>query len=343
VVVEHLAEEPDGAADSNEKAEDEATGEKPDETQAAGEKPDETQKEATGAVEPDGKEEDGAHELAKSGRKEASGSQSGKKARGKTRAFLLVTLDPNVVARGGDALLALFLFRDPTGESDNTEKPQGSKGNSWQAGLEFEKHTKMSAVAGTMNHAALRKSRKDPIGAAGRKILSNGSGDVGEVAITTCCTSLIAGCVTFPVPGNPDLPGDLAPQLARIGGLLAAELHKTDPCIAGDLDCVKSIGLSGTGVLLTRSGTCAATLSVMELSGDSLLRIGAGGEGGRREQVEASTLGDVSSLSTLSIWYHPVNTLAELPFYGQSLAAGKELLQEAFNKLGRKVSLTSHQ
>ena len=113
--------------------------------------------------------------------------------RGKTRAFLLVTLDPNVVARGGDALLALFLFRDPTGESDNTdavagtvskckelskidvglcccqEKPQGSKGNSWQAGLEFEKHTKMSAVAGTMNHAALRKSRKDPIGAAGRQ------------------------------------------------------------------------------------------------------------------------------------------------------------------------------
>ena len=59
--------------------------------------------------------------------------------------------------------------------------------------------------------------------------------------------------------------------------------------------------------------------------------------------LEASTLGDVSSLSTLSIWYHPVNTLAELPFYGQSLAAGKELLQEAFNKLGRKVSLTSHQ
>ena len=49
------------------------------------------------------------------------------------------------------------------------EKPQGSKGNSWQAGLEFEKHIKMSAVAGTMNHAALRKSRKDPIGAVGRQ------------------------------------------------------------------------------------------------------------------------------------------------------------------------------
>ena len=49
------------------------------------------------------------------------------------------------------------------------EKPQGWKGNSWQAGLEFEKHIKMSAVAGTMNHAALRKSRKDPIGAVGRQ------------------------------------------------------------------------------------------------------------------------------------------------------------------------------
>ena len=45
---------------------------------------------------------------------------------GKTRAFLLVTLDPNVVARGGDALLALFLVRDPTGESDNTDAVAGT-------------------------------------------------------------------------------------------------------------------------------------------------------------------------------------------------------------------------
>mmetsp|Transcript_7498 Transcript_7498/g.13008 ORF Transcript_7498/g.13008 Transcript_7498/m.13008 type:complete len:627 (-) Transcript_7498:65-1945(-) len=56
--------------------------------------------------------------------------------------------------------------------------------------------------------------------------------DASGVAITNCCTSLIAGCVTFPVLG-----------------FLAAELHKTDPCIAGDtLDSLKSIGLSGTGL-----------------------------------------------------------------------------------------------
>ncbi|CAJ1402873.1 unnamed protein product [Effrenium voratum] len=56
--------------------------------------------------------------------------------------------------------------------------------------------------------------------------------DASAVAITNCGTSMIAGCVVFPVLG-----------------FLAQELHETDPCIAGDsLDSLKSIGLSGTGL-----------------------------------------------------------------------------------------------
>ncbi|CAK9063177.1 unnamed protein product, partial [Durusdinium trenchii] len=56
--------------------------------------------------------------------------------------------------------------------------------------------------------------------------------DASGVALTNCGTSILAGCVVFPVLG-----------------FLAAELHETDPCIAGDsLESLKSIGLSGTGL-----------------------------------------------------------------------------------------------
>ena len=56
--------------------------------------------------------------------------------------------------------------------------------------------------------------------------------DASGVALINCFTSMIAGCVVFPVLG-----------------FLAAELHETDPCIAGHtLDSLKSIGLSGTGL-----------------------------------------------------------------------------------------------
>ncbi|CAE7345699.1 ubpA [Symbiodinium sp. CCMP2592] len=56
--------------------------------------------------------------------------------------------------------------------------------------------------------------------------------DATSVAIANCGTSILAGCVVFPVLG-----------------FLAQELHETDPCISADsLDNLKSIGLSGTGL-----------------------------------------------------------------------------------------------
>jgi len=56
--------------------------------------------------------------------------------------------------------------------------------------------------------------------------------DATSVAIANCGTSILAGCVVFPVLG-----------------FLAQELHETDPCISADsLDSLKSIGLSGTGL-----------------------------------------------------------------------------------------------
>lgn len=60
------------------------------------------------------------------------------------------------------------------------------------------------------------------------RFVRNASG----VALTNCFTSLLAGCVVFPVLG-----------------FLAQELHETDPCIAGDsLESLKKVGLSGTSL-----------------------------------------------------------------------------------------------
>ena len=79
--------------------------------------------------------------------------------------------------------------------------------------------------------------------------------DRSEVAIANCGTSILAGCVVFPVLGF------LAQELHEPLGtgeetLLAAGCYRsshfrprTDPCISADsLDSLKSIGLSGTGL-----------------------------------------------------------------------------------------------
>ena len=82
-----------------------------------------------------------------------------------------------------------------------------------------------------------------------------------EVAITNCGTSILAGCVVFPVLGF--LAQELHEPLNCNYHSSPSRSHKpwwhlgarTDPCVSADsLDSLKSIGLSGSGQAVDYSG-----------------------------------------------------------------------------------------